>query len=106
MWDVQGTRLQMAEGDYGIELPVAIRGTTLAASDSLKFTFLTAKNGLVILEKEYTNISDNAVNLELTEEESALFTPKTYVYRLDWYQDGNFMCNVIPEATFRVVDKA
>lgn len=106
MWAVQGMSLQMAEGDYGIELPVTISGTTLAASDSLKFTFLTAKNGRVILEKEFTNISENTVNLELTEAETALFEPKTYVYRLDWYQDGNFMCNVIPEATFRVVDKA
>lgn len=106
MWAVQGMSLQMAEGDYGIELPVTVSGTTLAASDSLKFTFLAAKNGRVILEKEFTNISDNTVNLELTEAESALFEPKSYVYRLDWYQDGNFMCNVIPEATFRVVDKA
>lgn len=106
MWAVQGVSLQMAEGDYGIQLPVTISGTTLTASDTLKFVFLTAKNGLVLLEKEFTNISDNTVNLELTEEESALFPPKMYVYRMDWYQDGNFMCNIIPEANFKVVDKA
>ena len=41
MWAVQGMSLQMAEGDYGIELPVTISGTTLSAADSFKFVFLT-----------------------------------------------------------------
>ena len=106
MWAVQGMTIQMAEGDYGIQLPITVSGTTLTASDALKITILTAKNGRVILEKEFTNISDNTVNLELTEAETALFEPKIYVYRLDWYQDGQFMCNLFSEASFRVVDKA
>lgn len=106
MWAVQGMSIQMAEGDYGIELPITVSGTTLTASDALKITILTAKNGRVILEKEFTDISENTANLELTEAESALFEPRVYVYRLDWYQDGQFMCNLISEAMFRVVDKA
>lgn len=106
MWAVQGMTIQMAEGDYGIQLPITVSGTTLTASDALKITILTAKNGRVILEKEFTDISENTANLELTEAESALFEPRVYVYRLDWYQDGHFMCNLISEAMFRVVDKA
>ena len=106
MWAVQGMTIQMAEGDYGIQLPITVSGTTLTASDALKITILTAKNGRVILEKEFTDISENTANLELTEAESALFEPRVYVYRLDWYQDGQFMCNLISEASFRVVDKA
>lgn len=106
MWAVQGMTIQMAEGDYGIQLPITVSGTTLTASDALKITILTAKNGRVILEKEFTDISENTANLELTEAESALFEPRVYVYRLDWYQDGQFMCNLISEAIFRVVDKA
>ena len=106
MWAVQGMTIQMAEGDYGIQLPITVSGTTLTASDALKITILTAKNGRVILEKEFTDISENTANLELTEAESALFEPRVYVYRLDWYQDGQFMCNLISEAMFRVVDKA
>lgn len=43
MWAVQGVSLQMAEGDYGIQLPVTISGTTLAASDVLKFVFFNRK---------------------------------------------------------------
>ena len=105
MWAVQGLTIQMAEGDYGIDLPVTISGTTLTTSDTLKFVILTARNGRGILEKGYTP-ENNTVNLELTEEESALFPPKMYVYRLDWYQNGSFMCNIIPEGVFKVVDKA
>lgn len=106
MWAAHGTVLQMTEGDYGIRLPIKISGITFAQSDMLKFTFLDKKNGNIILEKEYSSIEDNTVFLELIEEESNLFDPRSYVYRLDWYQDGNFMCNIIPEATFKVVDKA
>ena len=105
MWAVTGMALTMAEGDYGISLPVTVSGATMTNNDTLRFTFLAAKNGDTILEKEYTP-ANNSVSLEFTEAESALFPPKTYLYRLDWYQDGAFMCNVIPEAVFKVVDKA
>lgn len=96
----------MAEGDYGIQLPVVVSGVTFDASDSLLFTFKYAMNQSNMLTKEYTNIEQNTVNLEFTEEESAIFTVGTYCYRLDWYENGNFMCNLIPKAVFKVVDKA
>ena len=105
MWAVTSMALTMAEGDYGISLPVTVSGATMTGNDTLRFTFLAAKNGAVILEKEYTP-ANNSVSLEFTEAESALFPPQAYLYRLDWYQDGAFMCNVIPEAVFKVVDKA
>ena len=106
MWNVSGTKIQMAEGDFGIRLPVTINGATFSPSDQLRFTFLVAPNKTEILYKEFTNIEDNTINLEFTEQETALFTPRAYVYRLDWYQNGVFMCNIIPESTFKVVDKA
>lgn len=94
----------MAEGDWGVELPVTVSGATFAANDSLK---IVIKNGeTTLVEKEYTNITQNTVKLELTEAESALLPIGVYVYRLDWYQDGAFMCNIIPVSTFKVVDKA
>lgn len=104
MWVVSGTSLSMAEGDWGVELPVTVSGATFAANDSLK---IVIKNGeTTLVEKEYTNITQNTVKLELTEAESALLPIGVYVYRLDWYQDGAFMCNIIPVSTFKVVDKA
>ena len=105
-WNVTSLNLSMAEGDYGIKLPVTISGTTLSEQDSVKLTFKSAMNGTVILEKEFTGITENTVDLELTEEESALFPVGTYAYTMDWYQGGNFMCNIIPCASFKVVDKA
>lgn len=104
MWVVSGTSLSMAEGDWGVELPVTVSGATFSANDSLK---IVIKNGeTTLVEKEYTNITQNTVKLELTEAESALLPIGVYVYRLDWYQDGAFMCNIIPVSTFKVVDKA
>ena len=35
-WNVTNLNLSMAEGDYGIALPVEIQGTTLGAQDSIK----------------------------------------------------------------------
>lgn len=105
MWVVNDKTISMAEGDYGIQLPGTIKGTTFTANDVIKFTFKTAKNGTTVLTKEYTPVN-GAVNLELTEAESALFKPGSYVYSVDWYQAGNFMCNIIDVSSFKVVDKA
>ena len=104
MWNVNGTMLNMAEGDWGVKLPVTVSGVTFSASDSVKIVIKSGET--TIIEKEYTNITQNTVDLELTEAESALLPVGSYVYRLDWYQDGAFMCNIIPISTFKVVDKA
>ena len=106
MWNVNGQDLKMVEGDWGIQLPVTVSGTTLTASDELKLTIKTALNGDTIVSKAFTNIQQNTVNLELTEAESALLPVGSYVYLLDWYQSGAFMCNIIPSALFKVVEKA
>lgn len=106
MWAVNGQALNMVEGDWGIKLPVTVNGTTFAANDELRLTFKTAVNGDTILTKTFADITGNTVDLELTEAESALFPVGTYVYAIDWFQDGAFMCNVIPFATFKVVEKA
>ena len=104
MWIVSGSNLSMVEGDYGLELPVTINGTEFTENDSIRITFKNAKNGTELLVKEYTP-DNKEIKLVLTEAESALFPVGVYVYSLDWYQDGNFMCNIIPIASFKVVDK-
>lgn len=104
-WSANGNNLQMCEGDWGIQLPVSVDGTTFTANDVLRFTFKTQKNGELLFTKEYTDIQEGTVNLEFTEEESAQFSVGNYMYALDWYQDGAFMCNIIPAAIIKVVDK-
>lgn len=105
MWSVNGKELRMAEGDFGIELPFSVSGVTFSESDVLKFTFKKKVNDAVILVKEYVP-TENKANLVFTEDETALFPVGSYVYSLDWYQSGNFMCNIIAVSSFKVVDKA
>lgn len=106
MWAVLSNDITMTEGDYGVALPVTVSGTTLASSDSVKISIMEAVNGAPILEKTFTDISRNTFNLELTEAETALLPVGNYVYRLDWYNAGVFMCNIIKVAWFKVVEKA
>lgn len=96
----------MAEGDFGIDLPITVSGTTFVASDSLKLIIKDVLNGSVILEKDFTNIQQNTITLTLTSSESALLSVGKYVYSLDWYQSGQFLCNIIPISIFKVVEKA
>lgn len=103
MWQSNDINIQMTEGDYGIELPITISGVTLGASDSIK---ITVKQGeQTVLSKEFTDIQSNTVKLVLTEQESASLPVGMYLYSLDWYQDGTFMCNIVPSGLFKVGDK-
>lgn len=103
MWVVSGNSLTMTEGDYGLALPVSVTGAAFSDGDTLRFTFKEVPNGDVILTKDFN--ASGEVALELTAEDSALFRVGTYVYSLDWYREGSFMCNIIPQAGFKVVDK-
>ena len=95
----------MAEGDYGIILPIVIHGTHLTSSDFILLTIKNKINGNLILEKNFSIVEDNTINFELTQAESDLLPAGNYVYSLDWYQNRVFMCNIIPAAKFKVVDK-
>ncbi len=106
MWIANGNELTMAEGDFGIKLPIKITGMTFGASDVVAVTFKKAVNGQEILTKVFTNIQGNTVNLEFTEQETALFPAGRYVYRMDAYQAGNYLNNIIPSASLKVVDVA
>ena len=72
MWAVNGQDIKMTEGDWGIKLPITIGGTTLTASDELKLIIKASKNGDAVFTRVYTDISENTVELEFTEAESAL----------------------------------
>ena len=104
MWNVKGITLNMTEGDWGVKLPVTVTGVTFAANDSVRIKI--QRDETTIIEKEYTNITQNTFDLEFTEAESALLPVGSYLYSLDWYQDGAFMCNIIPSGMFLVGDKA
>lgn len=105
MWVESNDRLKMTVGDYGVALPFSFEGITLTGSDSIKISFTSAITGEEVLTKEYHNISDNKVNLELSASETDLFPIGLYAFSIDWYQSGNFLCNLIPIFLFEVVAK-
>jgi len=106
MWAVNGNDLKMVEGDWGVELPITINGVTFSEHDEILLTVKDKLNGSTILTKTYANITQNTITLEFTEAESALLPVGGYVYSLDWYQDGAFLCNIIPLSQIKVVEKA
>lgn len=100
-----GKRIVMTEKDYGLDLPIRIIGATFGISDKIKMTIKDKRNGILVLEKEFGNIIDNTINFNLSEDESLLFQPSNYVYSLDWYRNGEFLCNIVPNGIFEVEDK-
>ena len=105
MWIVNDTEITVCEGDYGVKLPLTIKDITFAQNDVVLFTLKKSANNTAILTKSFTNVQQNTVSLELTEADSQLLKNGTYIYTLDWYQDGAFMCNIIRDGVFKVVDK-
>lgn len=105
MWVVNGTDLSMAEGDYGLTLPITISGTTLTENDRIKLAVKRTRNGALVVEKTMTP-TENTVDFVLSRADSDLLKAGAYVYALDWFQDGNFLCSIIPDGNFKVVDKA
>ena len=100
-----GKKIIMTEGDYGLDLPIKIVGATLQSNDEIRMLIKTQRNGTVLLEKNFENIQNNTIDFSLTKEESSVFKPVNYVYVLDWYRDNEFLCNLVPDGTFKVEDK-
>lgn len=99
MWAVDENDISMCEGDYGVELPISIDGAELADTDAFRITIKDAMNGTEIVSVDFVDA------LSLNSIETALLPVGKYVYSLDWYRDGEFLCNIIPKAKFTVVDK-
>ena len=105
MWGADGINLSMCEGDYGISLPFSFSGVTFANNDAVKLTVKAASGSTAtVLDKTVSNLT-NGFALELTEAESALMPVGNYVYSLDWYRDGVFLCNLVARGLWKVVDK-
>lgn len=106
MWIVSGKNIEMTAGDFGIELPIQISGVTLGANDSVMFELKKKPARDVVFTDEFINISENTINLVFSEQQSGRLPVGEYIYNLDWYQSGQFMCNIINGAKFKVVGKA
>lgn len=108
MWNIENknsTDITMTEGDFGIEMSIAIEGVSISAADTITITIKKEKNGKEILTKDFTINEDNTIDLVWTEAESDDLKVGTYYYRLDWYKNGVFMCNIVNNAKLKVEDK-
>ena len=99
MWAVDENEISMCEGDYGIDLPITLNGVDLAANEYLMITIKDAMNGNELLTKSFRDA------LTLTADDANDLPVGKYVYSLDWYRNDMFLCNIIPKAPFKVVDK-
>lgn len=116
MWAVNGLEIKMIEGDYGVSLPITVCGAELLVNDVMKITIKDRVNGKEILSKIFNTFypapdmqsenKNNTFDLIFTKDDSDKLKTGAYVYILDWYQNNVFMCNIVPSAPFRVVDKA
>lgn len=103
MWASDGLSITMAVGDFGIKLPVTLSDITITSAD--EFRIRITKGGAAVVELTFSDIENNTFDIELTREQSDKLRVGNYLYSLDWYQNGHFMCNVIPAASFKVVAK-
>lgn len=101
----KGKEIIMTEGDYGITLPINIKGIDLEKNDVITIIIKSEKNGEECLCKTFSDIENNTFSFSLTEEESKKLTPRRYVYSLDWYRENSLFCNLIKDGTFVVEDK-
>ena len=105
MWKVEGNDLTMSVGDFGLSLPVLIDGVTLSSGQDEIGIKIVNSLGEKVLEKVYSDFTDNEFSFVISESETQGLQVGEYVYGLDWYRNGVFMCNIISRANFRVVKK-
>lgn len=107
MFEAKNTKIEMTEGDYGIVLPIELEiEGELAPVDKFSFKIFKEINEEPIIEKVFSNITNNTIEFQLTKEESELLGVGTYYYDIDWYQENLFLNNIIAEAKFKVLEKA
>lgn len=104
---IENTTIKMTEGDFGIVLPIEIETETeLIASDSFSIKIFKDINTEPLITKTYSDIKNNTIDFKLTEEDSLKLKVGSYKYDLDWYQEGNFLQNIIAKANFKILEKA
>lgn len=108
MWNTKSkgsTDITMTEGDWGISIPVEVHGVTIDSGDSVLLTIKKTKNGKEFLEKTFTNIVSNIIDLSFTEDESDDLKVGSYLYTLDWYKNGAFYYCLVNNGKLKVEDK-
>lgn len=97
----------MTEDDFGVALRTTFSGADLTSgTDIFRFTFKKEMNGEPILIKDFSTFVDNAFDFVLSQENSAKFPVGSYVFSVDWIQNGSFKCTLVEKGIFKVGDEA
>ena len=104
--DEEKKKIEMTEGDFGITLPIEITDTEISSTDKFVFKLFKEINKEAIVEKVFENITDNTIELKLTEEESKKLEVGYYYYDIDWFQENTFLSNILAKKKFVVTEKA
>ena len=108
MWNTKSKGsidITMTEGDWGVSIPIKVSGVTIDGADSVLLTIKKEKNGEAFLEKTFTGIIANTIDLSFTEAESESLVVGSYLYTLDWYKNGVFYYCLVNNGKLKVEDK-
>lgn len=109
MFKINGTKIQMTEGDFGNTLPIEIEygsDETIGINDNFKFSIYKTINTEPVITKTYTLNANNEIEFVLTKQESEQLRVGDYYYDLDWYSGETFLNNIIRAEQYQIVEKA
>ena len=104
MIETQNQSISMVEGEFGEALEINFTDMSFSSRDTLALRIFKTK-GTTIIEKTYSDVSNNQIILRLTQQESNKLSPGEYRYEIDWYQDGFFQITLLRNKLFRVLEK-
>ncbi len=95
-------RIEMNKGDFGVILTVNFDDI---ADTNIKFIISDLSKNAII-EKPFDNITDNKIDLVLTEEETAKLDVGTYTWSLYQYVKNKLKNTLVVGKTFKVKEGA
>ena len=97
-----GLDIEMNKGDFGVILTVNFDDI---ADTNIKF-IISDLNKNAIIEKTFDNITDNKIDLVLTEEETAKLDVGKYTWSLYQYVENELKNTLVVGKTFKVKEGA
>ncbi len=97
-----GLDIEMNKGDFGVILTVNFDDI---ADTNIKF-IISDLNKNAIIEKTFDNITDNKIDLVLTEEETAKLDVGRYTWSLYQYVENELKNTLVVGKTFKVKEGA
>ena len=97
-----GLDIEMNKGDFGVILTVNFDDI---ADTNIKF-IISDLNKNAIIEKTFDNITDNKIDLVLTEEETAKLDVGRYAWSLYQYVENELKNTLVVGKTFKVKEGA